>query len=78
MEGDADDGGVQVKDGEWRRRMNHELYALLGEKPIAHLVAINTLQWVGHVARMLDHNPVKKYLFNKHSDTSNRGAQPAR
>ena len=31
-------GGVQNADGAWRRRMNHELHALLGAPTITHLV----------------------------------------
>ena len=37
-------GGVQTDDGEWRRLMNHELHALLGENPIAHLAKVNRLR----------------------------------
>ncbi|XP_055539027.1 uncharacterized protein LOC129726410 [Wyeomyia smithii] len=64
-------GGVQTEDGEWRRRMNHELHALLGEIPIAHLIKVYRLRWAGHVARMPDDNPVKTTLFSNPSGTRN-------
>ena len=71
-------GGVQTDDGEWPRRMNHELHALLGENPIAHLAKVNRLRWAGHVVRMPDDNPVKSLLFSNPAGTRNRGAQRAR
>ncbi|XP_058836721.1 uncharacterized protein LOC131693148 [Topomyia yanbarensis] len=55
-------GGVQMEDGTWRRRMNHELHQLLGEPPICHTAKIGRLRWAGHVARMSDNSPVKTVL----------------
>ncbi|XP_065075014.1 uncharacterized protein LOC135698809 [Ochlerotatus camptorhynchus] len=42
-------GGVQMNDGTWRRRMNHELHQLLGEPSIVHIAKIGRLRWDGHV-----------------------------
>ena len=36
-------GGIQDAKGEWRRRMNHELHALLGEPNIVQTVRIERL-----------------------------------
>ncbi|XP_055634242.1 uncharacterized protein LOC129774517 [Toxorhynchites rutilus septentrionalis] len=71
-------GGVQTESGEWRRRINHELQALLGEIPIVHLAKVGRLRWAGHVARMPDDSAVKSVLFNDPAGTRNRGAQRAR
>ncbi|XP_055633309.1 uncharacterized protein LOC129773689 [Toxorhynchites rutilus septentrionalis] len=57
-------GGVQMDDGMWRRRTNHELQQLLGESPIVHTAKIGRLRWVGHVVRMSDDSPVKMVLDN--------------
>ena len=37
-------GGVQNADGAWRRRMNYELHALLGEPIIIYMVKIGRLR----------------------------------
>lgn len=71
-------GGVQMEDGTWRRRMNHELHQLLGEPTIVHLAKIGRLRWAGHVTRMSDTNPVKMVLENNPTGTRRRGAQRAR
>ncbi|XP_055615317.1 uncharacterized protein LOC129761607 [Toxorhynchites rutilus septentrionalis] len=71
-------GGVQTESGEWRRCMNHELQALLGEIPIVHLAKVGRLRWAGHVARIPDDSAVKSVLFNDPAGTRNRGAQRAR
>ena len=47
-------GGVHNADGEWRRRMNHELYALLGEPTINHIVKIGRLRWAGHLVELVE------------------------
>ena len=52
-------GGVQDADGAWRRCMNQELHALLGEPTITHMVKIGRLRWAGHVMRMSDDSPTK-------------------
>ncbi|XP_055633953.1 uncharacterized protein LOC129774261 [Toxorhynchites rutilus septentrionalis] len=71
-------GGVQTESGEWRRRMNHELQALIGEIPIVQLAKVGRLRWAAHVARMPDDSAVKSDLFNDPAGTRNRGAQRAR
>ncbi|XP_062549913.1 uncharacterized protein LOC134214591 [Armigeres subalbatus] len=71
-------GGLQMADGTWRRRMNHELHQLLGEPSIVHTAKIGRLRWAGHVARMSDSNPVKMVLDNDPTGTRRRGAQRAR
>ena len=40
-------GKAQYADGAWRRRI--QLYALLGELTITHMVKIERLRWAGHV-----------------------------
>lgn len=74
-------GGVQMDNGMWRRRMNHELHALLGEPTIANQAKIGRLRWAGHVARMRDDCPVR-LLFDRvrpEGGTGRRaGAQRAR
>jgi Reverse transcriptase (RNA-dependent DNA polymerase) len=71
-------GGVQMDDGTWRRRMNHELHQLLGEPPIVHTAKIGRLRWAGHVIRMSDDSPVKMVLDNEPTGIRRRGAQRAR
>ena len=71
-------GGVQMDDGTWRRRMNHELRELLGEPSIVHTAKIGRLRWAGHVVRMSDDNPVKMVFETNPFGTRRRGAQRAR
>lgn len=71
-------GGVQMEDGTWRRRMNHELHQLLEEPPIVHTAKIGRLRWAGHVVRMSDDDPVKMVLEGDPTGTRRRGAQRAR
>lgn len=71
-------GGVQTEDGEWRRRMNHELHRLLKEPPIVQTIKVGRLRWAGHVMRMADDNPVKMILVGNPDGTRRRGAQRAR
>ncbi|XP_058828782.1 uncharacterized protein LOC131688507 isoform X1 [Topomyia yanbarensis] len=69
-------GGVQMKDGMWRRRMNHELHQL-EEPSIAHKAKIGRLRWAGHVVRRSDDDPVKMVLEGDPTGTGRRGAQRA-
>ncbi|KID80942.1 endonuclease-reverse transcriptase, partial [Metarhizium majus ARSEF 297] len=71
-------GGVQMEDGTWRRRMNHELHQLLREPTIVHTAKIGRLRWAGHVIRMSDSNPTKMVLESHPTGTRRRGAQRAR
>ena len=71
-------GGVQMDDGTWRRRMNHELRELLGEPSIVHTAKIGRLRWAGHVVRMSGDNPVKMVFESNPSGTRRPGAQRAR
>lgn len=66
---------LQMKDGTWRKGMNHELHQRLGEPTIVHLAKIGRLQWSGHVTRISDNNPVKMVPENKPTGTRLRGAQ---
>ena len=72
-------GGIQDADGEWRRRMNHELHALLGEPNIAQMARIGRLRWAGHVARMDVNSPVRLLFDREELDGGRkRGAQRKR
>ena len=71
-------GGLQIENGVWRRRMNHELQELLGELSIVHTAKIGRLRWAGHVVRMSDESPVKMVLETNPSGTRRRAAQRAR
>ena len=41
-----------MENGEWRRRMNHELYQVYKHVDIGRLIKHGRLQWAGHLARM--------------------------
>lgn len=41
-------GGVQIEDGAWRKRMNHELY-YLGKPAMVYIVKIGRLRLTEHV-----------------------------
>ena len=65
----------------WRRRMNHELHALLGEPTIATQAKIGRLRWAGHVARMHEDYPVRRLFDRVYPDGGTgirAGAQRAR
>ncbi|EDS40054.1 conserved hypothetical protein [Culex quinquefasciatus] len=68
-------GGVRTVNGEWRRRMNHELHALLGGPTIVQEVEVGRLRWPGHVARMHDDSPVKM-IFDRDQLEGGRGRKP--
>ena len=67
--------GIQDADVEWRRRMSHELHALLGESNIAQTARIGQLRWVGHVARMDVDSPVR-LLFDREELDGGRKGEP--
>ena len=74
-------GGVLTPENVWRRRMNHELHALLGEPTIAIQAKIRRLRWAGHVARMHEYCPVRLLFDRVHPDGGTgrqAGAQRAR
>ena len=68
-------GGVRNATGEWRRRMNHELHALLGGPTIVQEAKVGRLRWAGHVARMDDDSPVK-LIFDRDRPDGGRGRRP--
>lgn len=68
-------GGVRTANGEWRRRMNHELHALLGGPTIVQEAKVGRLRWAGHVARMHDDSPVKM-IFDRDQLECGRGRKP--
>ena len=70
-------GGVQ-EQGEWRRRMNHELARLYGEPSILTVAKTGRMRWAGHVARMPDNNPAKLVFASNPTGTRRRGAQRSR
>ena len=55
--------GPVIVNGEYRRRMNHELYELYCDIDIVKRIKISRLRWLGHVIRMEDNVPARK-LFD--------------
>ncbi|XP_073848775.1 uncharacterized protein [Musca autumnalis] len=54
-------------DGEYRRRMNHELYQLYKDMNIVKRIEMQRLRWLGHIMRMSDDEPAKKaYEYMPH------------
>lgn len=49
-------GRLQMEDGPWRRRMNHEVHQLLRKPTIVHTAKIRRLRWVRHGIRLSDSN----------------------
>ena len=41
-----------MEDGEWRSRMNKELYELYRDPPFINEIKSGRLRWAGQVARM--------------------------
>ncbi|XP_073814500.1 uncharacterized protein [Musca autumnalis] len=61
-------------DGEYRRRMNIELYQLYNDINIVERIEIQRLRWLGHVIRMSDDEPAKKaYKYGPHGGSRRSG-----
>ena len=53
-------------NGEYRRGMNHELYKLYDDVELVMHVKIEQLRWLGHVIRMDDQTPAKRFFKTLH------------
>jgi hypothetical protein len=60
-------------NGVWRKRYNHELYAMLLEPDIVKYIKINILGWAGHAIRMDNNRTVNKVFNTKPIGTRNIG-----
>ena len=52
--------GPTIDNGEYRRRMNHELYQLYASIDIVKRIKMARLRWLGHVSRMEENEPARK------------------
>ena len=63
-----------VKDnGEYRRRMNHELYELYPDIDVVKVIKISRLRWLGHVSRMAETDPARKIFEDVLEGSRKRG-----
>lgn len=63
-------------DGEYRRRMNHELYHLYSDIDIVRRIELQRLRWLGHVVRMDEDAPAHKVYKSEPTDGSRRRGRP--
>lgn len=63
-------------DGEYRCRMNHELYELYADIDIVKRIKLQRLRWLGHVVRMEENAPAKKAFEYAPGDGSRRRGRP--
>ena len=68
--------GLTCVDGEYRRRMNHELYNLYADIDIVSRIELQRLRWLGHVMRMNENAPAKKAYKNEPTDGSRKRGRP--
>ena len=54
-------GLVQIEDGFWRIRMNHELNDLIKIADIVRFVKSERMAWLGHLMRMEENEYPKEY-----------------
>ena len=52
--------GPTIDNGEYRRRMNHELYQLYASIYIVMRIKMARLRWLGHVSRKEENEPAWK------------------
>ena len=52
--------GPTIDNGEYRRRMTHELYQLYASIDIVKRIKMARLRWLGHVSRMEENEPARK------------------
>ena len=63
-------------DGEYRRRMNHELYQLFSDIGIVRRIELQRLRSLTHVVRMDEDAPAQKVYKNEPADGSRRRGRP--
>ena len=63
-------------EGEYRCRMNHELYELYADIDIVKRIKIQRLRWLGHCVRMSEDAPAKKSFEYEPGDGSRRRGRP--
>lgn len=63
-------------DGEYRCRMNNELYELFTDIDIVKRIKLQRLRWLGHVVRMNEDAPAKRSFEYEPSDGSRRRGRP--
>ena len=54
--------GPRIDNGEWRIKYSNELYTLYKESDIGTYIKINRLKWAGHVIRMEEESPTRRFL----------------
>ena len=59
-------------DGEYRHRMNHELYQLFSDIDIVRHIELQRLRWLVHVVRMDEDAPAQKAYKSEPADGSRR------
>ena len=62
--------------GEYRCRMNHELYQLFSDIDIVRRIELQRLRWLGHVVRMDEDAPAQKAYTSEPADGSRRRKTP--
>ena len=62
---------LELENGVWRRRMNHEVYQANKSADIVKRIKHGRLQWAGHVARMPDEHQAKA-IFSRNPDRGRR------
>ena len=60
-------------NGEYRRRMNQELYELYPDMHIVKRIKIQRLRWLGHVGRMSEDTPALKAFDDKYEGKRRQG-----
>lgn len=63
-------------DGEYARRMNHQLYELYDDVDLVRRVKIQRLRWLGHVVRMDEETPARKVFDSAPSGGQRRRGRP--
>ena len=57
--------GPANKNGTWRMRYNNDLYSLFTDCDIVKYIKIARLRWTGHIIRMEENSPAKKFTYSK-------------
>lgn len=65
--------GPICEEGRFRRRYNHELYAIYLEADIVTKIKLGRLRWAGHLARMSEEEPARKVLCGTFYGRRQRG-----
>lgn len=55
-------GAVKIRENEYRKRWNSEIYQIYDDIDIISFVKVSRLRWLGHVYRMEDDNLCKRIL----------------